>query len=56
MCHKITFGYRQAHEIIGKLKRRKYRQHGKQIPRRVYYCDECHGWHLTSQKCYRGIH
>ena len=48
MCEKIGMGYREAHELLNWI-HSKRRNVGKKIPKRVYFCEECHLWHLTSQ-------
>jgi hypothetical protein len=50
MCEKVSLGYKQAHELLSSafhpsLDHKKK----KKIPKRVYFCDECQAWHLTSE-------
>lgn len=53
MCSKIVFGYRHAHEIVSACHKSYSTHYHKKIPQRVYYCQECHAWHLTSEKSYK---
>ena len=47
-CSKIIYSTpREANDILIKCKRSSKRS---KIPKRYYYCKECHGWHVTSQK------
>jgi len=47
-CSKYTYTTeREAQEIVRKCKSASSRS---KIPKRHYYCKECHGWHVTSQK------
>jgi uncharacterized protein YlaI len=48
MCHKVSMGYRAAHEALGNFKRHLWKSRLKKMPRRAYWCDECRSWHLTS--------
>jgi late competence protein required for DNA uptake (superfamily II DNA/RNA helicase) len=62
MCHKLAFSYKRAHEIANTCAERKKqrwkvercrRSNNKRLkktPSRVYYCEECRSWHLTSNK------
>ncbi|KPE51251.1 hypothetical protein AOB46_11345 [Chryseobacterium indologenes] len=47
-CSKFMYTTeREAQEIITKCKSASSRS---KIPKRKYYCKECGGWHVTSQK------
>lgn len=47
-CSKFMYTHeRGAKEIITKCKSASSRS---KIPKRHYYCKECGGWHVTSQK------
>ncbi len=47
-CSKIMYTTeREASDVIHKCKHASSRS---KIPKRKYYCKECHGWHVTSQK------
>lgn len=47
-CGKFMYTTaREAREIIYKCKSASSRSN---IPKRIYYCKECQGWHVTSQK------
>lgn len=47
-CSKVMYTTeREAREIIVKCKNASSRS---KIPKRVYYCKECGGYHVTSQK------
>jgi hypothetical protein len=37
VLHAVEAGQRQG------------RQRGETVPQRAYYCDGCHGWHLTKR-------
>jgi len=43
-CSKIIYSTpREANDILIKCKRSSKRS---KIPKRYYYCKECHGWHV----------
>lgn len=47
-CSKILYTTeREASAVIHKCKNASRRS---KIPKRKYYCKECGGWHVTSQK------
>lgn len=47
-CSKILYTTeREASDVIHKCKHASSRS---KIPKRKYYCKECGGWHVTSQK------
>ncbi len=47
-CGKIMYtSEREAGEILFKCRTVSKRS---KIPKRKYYCKECQGWHVTSQK------
>ena len=47
-CSKTTYTTeKEARDVIIKCKRSSSKN---KIPRRVYYCKECRGFHVTSQK------
>jgi hypothetical protein len=46
MCDKVPYGYAEAHRLINVAHCHHHR--GRKIPKRVYYCEECRQWHLTS--------
>ena len=52
MCAKVAMGYREAHQTLNQIKSSKDRGRNsgrrKKIPKRVYYCENCQAWHLTS--------
>ena len=48
MCEKIPYGYKQAHELLNRIRLSKSHTR-KKIPKRVYYCKEHRQWHLTSE-------
>ena len=47
MCNKIPLGYREAHELLNDI--HSHHRNGQKIPKRVYFCDSCKQWHLTSE-------
>ena len=47
-CSKTTYTTeKEARDVVIKCKRSSSKN---KIPRRVYYCKECRGFHVTSQK------
>lgn len=47
-CNKFTYtSPNEAKEVIRKCKSASSRS---KIPKRVYFCKECKGYHVTSQK------
>lgn len=46
---KKCLGYREAHETVNAAK---HSHRGKHVPTRVYYCESCGLWHLTSMSYY----
>ena len=47
-CSKTTYTTeKEAKDVVIKCKRSSSKN---KIPRRVYYCKECRGFHVTSQK------
>ena len=49
MCAKIAMAYAEAHRLLN-VAHGRHNNRAKKIPQRVYYCEECKAWHLTSQK------
>jgi len=47
-CSK--FMYTTEREATGIIAKCKHASSRSKIPKRHYYCKECHGWHVTSQK------
>ena len=45
---KICYSYREACQMINDTRKRQHRSSSKRIPRRCYYCEVCHCYHLTS--------
>lgn len=46
MCAKIPYGYKEAHRRVNAA--HSHENRGRKIPKRVYFCEECRQWHLTS--------
>lgn len=47
-CSKFIYTTaKEANDVLIKCKRTSHRS---KIPKRKYFCKECHGWHVTSQK------
>lgn len=60
-CQKHVYKSRRAaNEVVNSFKKHVYTKLGQRINRskgkkdkklkRVYYCDVCQGWHITSQE------
>lgn len=51
-CGKVVYEKSEAAYIVSFAHTRKGGHHyrGKKIPIRYYYCRDCNGWHVTSQK------
>lgn len=48
-CAKSEHTYRSRASAAGVLVKLQRNRGGKDSAGRVYYCDKCHGWHLTSK-------
>ena len=50
-CEKRSLSYTQAHTLISRAHNNSYskKKRKKKIPKRAYYCNICHTWHLTSK-------
>lgn len=48
-CGKISYGERQAHEIIKDARRHCHESRRHKIPKRAYYCVLCGLWHVTKE-------
>jgi hypothetical protein len=47
MCEKVVMRYREAKTLVNRY--RKGHARGR-VPIRVYYCQYCKAWHVTSHK------
>lgn len=50
MCSKVKYASEKLAKEAMNILHRKSRRIKKQIQKRVYYCDECHWYHLSSKK------
>ncbi|WP_162304170.1 hypothetical protein [Chryseobacterium mulctrae] len=48
MCDKVT--YTTQREVSGIITKCKSASSRSRTPKRYYYCGNCNGWHVTSQK------
>lgn len=49
-CDKKSYTKKEANEVINSFKKgRKGEKRPKRIPKRIYHCDECNMWHVTSK-------
>lgn len=49
-CKKITLTKQKAHDALEYIKKNRHKWQREQ---RIYFCDLCNGWHLTSLLEYR---
>jgi hypothetical protein len=53
-CNKKCFNKKDAQSVINIKKRRHHKKNysNKKMERRIYFCEECNAYHLTSQVLY----